>query len=94
MLGRRRGFQVLIDNLGGAAATQPCVPNGASGARWMASPDAATFLTASGITPDVTWNNAATGNIPTSCGMVCWGAPTGYLPPIDPSMWMADMPSN
>jgi len=49
------GFQVLIDDLGGAAATQPCVPNGAAGARWiMASPDAATFLAASGITPDVT----------------------------------------
>jgi len=49
------GFQVLIDNLGGAGAMEPCVPNPAAGARWiMASPDAATFLAASGITPDVT----------------------------------------
>ena len=89
------GFQVLIDNLGGAGATQPCVPNGTAGARWiMASPDAATFLAASGITPDVTWNNGTTGNIPTACGMVCWGAPGSFLPPTDPSTWMAGVPTN
>ncbi len=89
------GFQVLIDDLGGAAATQPCVPNGAAGARWiMASPDAATFLAASGITSDVTWNNGTTGNIPTACGMVCWGAPGSFLPPTDPSTWMAGVPTN
>src|SRR2546422_4028808 len=89
------GFQVLINNLGGAAATQPCVPNGAAGARWiMASPDAATFLAASGITPDVTWNNGTTGNIPTACGMVCWGAPGSFVPPTDPSTWMAGVPTN
>jgi hypothetical protein len=89
------GFQVLIDNLGGAGAMQPCVPNGTAGARWiMASPDAATFLAASGITPDVTWNNGTTGNIPTACGMVCWGAPGSFLPPTDPSTWMAGVPTN
>ena len=89
------GFQVLIDNLGGPTATQPCVPNGTAGARWiMASPDGATFLAASGITPDAIWNNAATGRIPTSCGMVCWGAPSGILPPSDPSTWNAGLPSD
>ena len=89
------GFQVLIDNLGGPTATQPCVPNGTAGARWiMASPDAATFLAASGITPDATWNDAATGRIPTACGMVCWGAPSSLLPPTDPSTWNASLPSN
>jgi hypothetical protein len=77
------GFQVLIDNLGGPTATQPCVPNGTAGARWiMASPDGATFLAASGITPDAIWNNAATGRIPTSCGMVCWGAPRASFRPL------------
>ena len=89
------GFQVLIDNLGGAGAMEPCVPNPAAGARWiMASPDGATFLAASGITPDAIWNNAATGRIPTSCGMVCWGAPSGILPPSDPSTWNAGLPSD
>lgn len=49
--------------------------------RWiMASPDGATFLAASGIAADFTWDNNVTGNIPTSCGMVCWGAP-GIVPP-------------
>ena len=35
----------------------------------------------SGITPDFTWDNGVTGSIPTSCGMVCWGAPGGTVPP-------------
>src|SRR5919109_1989791 len=29
------GFQPLIGDLGGTTATQPCVPNGAMGARWI-----------------------------------------------------------
>jgi hypothetical protein len=41
----------------------------------MASPSGATFLGASGINADFTWNNGATGNIDPTCGMVCWGAP-------------------
>ncbi len=80
------GFQVLIDDLGGASAVNPVLSNGASDARWiMASPDGATFLGVSGITPDFTWNNTTTGNIPVSCGMVCWGAP-GNLDPA-PRPW-------
>jgi hypothetical protein len=60
--------------------------------RWiMASPGGATFLAASGITPDFTWDNSVTGNIPTSCGMVCWGAP-GIVPPA-PGSWNASDPN-
>src|ERR1041384_7812725 len=58
------GSQVLIDDLGGPSAVQPCVPDGAAGHRWiMASPSAATFLAASGITPDATWDDTVTGSI-------------------------------
>ena len=53
------------------------VPNGGPNLRWiMASPSAAVFLAASGITPDFTWDATVIGSIPTACGMVCWGAPS------------------
>ena len=69
------------------------VPNAVAGGRWiMASPDATTFLAASGISPNFTWNSSVAGSIPTSCGMVCWGAP-GILPP-NPPTWDASVPSN
>ena len=88
------GFQVLIDNLGGASAVNPCLADSTAGHRWiMASPSAATFLAASGITPDFTWDNGVTGNIPTSCGMVCWGAPGTLTPPPNPPTWMAGDPT-
>jgi len=81
------GHVVLINDL------PADVPNGVAGGRWiMASPDAATFLAASGITPNFAWNSAVAGSIPTSCGMVCWGAP-GSLPP-NPPTWDASVPSN
>ncbi len=80
------GFQVLIDDLGGPSAVNPALSNSAVNARWiMASPSGATFLAASGITPDFTWDNSVTGNIPTSCGMVCWGAPGTITP--QPPPW-------
>jgi hypothetical protein len=60
--------------------------------RWiMASPDGATFLAASGISHDFIWDNSVTGSIPTSCGMVCWGAP-GIVPPA-PGSWNAADPN-
>jgi len=87
------GFQVLVDDVGGAAAVNPCLPNSADGGRWiMASPDGATFLAASGITPDFTWSNSGGADIPASCGMVCWGAP-GSVDPA-PRPWDASDPFN
>jgi hypothetical protein len=87
------GSVVLIDNLGGAGAVQPCVPDGTSGARWlMASPDGATFLAASGVTPDAVWNAGVAGSIPPSCGMVCWGAPGSIA--FDPPTFDATNPGN
>ena len=89
------GSQVLIDNLGGATAVNPCIPNQGADVRWiMASPSAATFLAKSGITPDFTWDSTVTGNIPTSCGMVCWGAPGTLTPPPNPPNWDATNPFN
>src|SRR4029077_19641956 len=90
------GSQVLIDNLGGAAATNPCIADTAAGHRWiMASPSASVFLAKAGITPDFTWDDGVTGGIPTSCGMICWGAPSnGSPPPPQPPTWDATVPSN
>src|SRR5262249_9134420 len=56
-------------------------------------PDAATFLAASGVNPNFVWNGSVVGSIPTSCGMVCWGAPSNSLPP-NPPTWNASLPSN
>ncbi|HLY38299.1 MAG TPA: hypothetical protein VKU61_09705 [Candidatus Binatia bacterium] len=87
------GSQVLIDNLGGASAVNPCIPNQGADVRWiMASPSATTFLTKSGVTPDFTWDSSVTGGIPTSCGMVCWGAPGTLSPPPNPPTWDATDP--
>src|SRR5438552_267783 len=62
------------------------VPNGGPNLRWiMASPSAAVFLAASGITPDFTWDATVIGSIPTACGMVCWGAPSSTVPPNPPT---------
>ena len=81
------GSVVLINDL------PANVPNGVAGGRWiMASPDVTTFRAASGMAPDFTWNSSATGSIPTSCGMVCWGAPGG-IPP-NPPNWDATAPFN
>ena len=89
------GSQVLIDNLGGAGAVNPCLANQGADVRWiMASPSAATFLTKSGITPDFTWDSSVTGSIPPSCGMVCWGAPGTLTPPPNPPTWDATIPTN
>src|SRR5215470_11912005 len=89
--------QVLIDDLGGPSAVNSVtgcgsVTNSGPNVRWiMASPSASTFLMKSNVTPDFTWDNSATGNIPTSCGMVCWGAPGGiFAPPEPPSFNAAD----
>src|SRR5437899_6092918 len=81
------GSTVLINDL------PSDVPNAVAGGRWiMASPDGATFLAASGIAPNFTWNSSLAGSIPPSCGMVCWGAP-GALPP-NPPTWDASVPAN
>jgi hypothetical protein len=89
------GSQVLIDNLGGAGAVNPCLANQGADVRWiMASPSGATFLTKSGISPDFTWDSGVTGGIPTSCGMVCWGAPGTLTPPPNPPTWDATNPAN
>ncbi|HLY38300.1 MAG TPA: hypothetical protein VKU61_09710 [Candidatus Binatia bacterium] len=89
------GSRVLIDNLGGADAANPCLPNDGADVRWiMASPSAVTFLTDSGINPDFTWDSSVTGGIPTSCGMVCWGAPGTLTPPPNPPNWDATNPLN
>ena len=70
------------------------VPNGGPNLRWiMASPSAAVFLAASGITPDFTWDATVIGSIPTACGMVCWGAPSSTVPP-NPPIWDATNPAN
>ena len=71
----------------------PNLTNGTEGARWiLASPDGATFLAASGISPDRVWDSSVAGDIPTGCGMVCWGAP-GAVPP-NPPTWDAANPDN
>jgi hypothetical protein len=90
------GSQVLIDDLGGAAAN-PCLADTAAGHRWiMASPSASAFLAKSGITPDFTWDDGVSGGIPTACGMICWGAPGafGLSGPPEPPTWDATVPSN
>ena len=62
------------------------VPNSGANVRWlMASPNDATFSAASGIHADFYWDNASAGNIDPTCGMVCWGAPGGFVPP--PATW-------
>jgi hypothetical protein len=69
------------------------VPNAGGDVRWiMASPGGTAFLTAAGITPDFTWDNAGTGNIDPNCGMVCWGA-TGFDAPPPPDSWDATDPN-
>jgi hypothetical protein len=49
------------------------------------------FAAEAGITPNFTWDPTMTGNIPTACGMVCWGAP-GIVPPA-PGSWSASDPN-
>ena len=89
------GSQVLINDLGGSGAVNPCIPNQGPDVRWiMASPSGATFLAKSGISPDFTWDSSLTGSIPTSCGMVCWGAPGTVTPPPNPPTWDATNVSN
>ncbi len=61
------------------------VPNSGAGLRWIAATAAGA---AGGITPDFT----IPANIPSTCGMVCWGAP-GLLPQ-DPPRWDATDPAN
>ncbi|HEV7734785.1 MAG TPA: hypothetical protein VGR62_21625 [Candidatus Binatia bacterium] len=60
------------------------VPNSANNARWIM----ATTTPLGGITPDFTF----TGDIPTPCGQVCWGAP-GISPP-NPASWDTGDPNN
>jgi hypothetical protein len=48
------------------------------------------FAAEAGITPDFTWDPNVTGNMPTACGMVCWGAP-GIAPPAP--TWNASDPN-
>lgn len=59
------------------------VPNGNNNARWIM----ATTTPIGGITPDFTF----TGDLPTPCGQICWGAP-GFTTP-DPASWDAGDPS-
>jgi hypothetical protein len=63
---------------------------GSQNTKWiMATPH---FAAAAGITPDFTWDPTVTGNIPSSCGMVCWGAP-GQIPPA-PNTWDPSVQDN
>jgi hypothetical protein len=61
------------------------VPNQGTGLRWIAATSPAAT---GGIAPDFT----IPAGIPTSCGMICWGAP-GILPP-NPPTWDATNPAN
>src|SRR5580765_7732853 len=85
---------------GGGVSTQidglPAnLTHGGNGVRW--SMGTAAFATATGVTPDFTFqpiaNNAMNTFVP--CGMVCWGAPSmSLLPPPDPHSWMHSVPNN
>jgi len=69
------------------------VANSGNGVTWlMASPDDATFSAATGTHAEFYWNNATSGNIDRTCGMVCWGAP-GVVAP-DPATWDPGDPNN
>src|SRR5581483_660931 len=61
------------------------VTNQGAGLRWIAATSPAAT---GGIAPDFT----IPPGIPTSCGMICWGAP-GILPP-NPPTWDATDPAN
>ena len=60
-----------------------------SGKRWLMATSAAA---AGGITPDFT----IPANLPTGCGMVCWGAPVDSMTfqPKDPATWDQTDPAN
>jgi hypothetical protein len=60
------------------------------GVRWIMGTSA--FATASGLTPDFTMPGMGGVSLPTSGGMVCWGAP-GVSPPA-PGSWDHTNPSN
>ena len=84
---------------GGGVSTQidglPAdIANGGAGVRWSMGTTA--FATATGVTPDFTFqavaNNATQSFLP--CGMVCWGAPSTLLPPADPDSWAHSNPNN
>ena len=60
------------------------------GVRWIMGTSA--FATASGLTPDFTMPGMGGVSLPTTGGMVCWGAP-GVSPPA-PGSWVHTNPSN
>jgi hypothetical protein len=65
------------------------VTNQGAGTTWIVGSQS--FAAAAGITPDFTWDTTTVGSIPTSCGMVCYGAP-GIVPP-NPTTWSASDPN-
>ena len=69
------------------------VPNSGPGVTWlMGSPNDAMFSAATGVHADYYWDNAVTGNLDPSCGMVCWGAPGVVVP--NPATWDPGEPNN
>jgi len=64
------------------------VTNAAAGTRWIMG--TAAFETVSGIQVDFEF----TPGLVQGSGMVCWGAPEGIVPPLDPNSWDHDNPSN
>lgn len=62
------------------------LPNTATPQRWIM---ATSTPAAGGVTPDF----IIPAGLPTTCGMVCWGAP-GLLPPTDPTTWNKTNPAN
>lgn len=67
------------------------IAHGGTGVRWSMGTD--TFATATGVTPDFTFQPATSSYFP--CGMVCWGAPSmTLLPPLDPDSWAHSNPNN
>ena len=66
------------------------VVNSGAGVRWIMGTSA--FATASGLTPDFTMPGMGGVSLPTTGGMVCWGAP-GISPPA-PGSWDHTVPAN
>jgi len=66
------------------------VTSSGAGVRWIMGTSA--FATASGLTPDFTMPGSGGVSLPTTGGMVCWGAP-GVSPPA-PGSWDHTVPGN
>lgn len=79
-------FDASGSYLGDVLIVPSNVASSGAGVRWIMGTSA--FATASGLTPDFTMP----ASLPTTGGMVCWGAP-GVVPPA-PGSWDHTNPSN